>query len=141
MTRDRRRKPRTGLGGIVWSLRHVFLLVGLFSLFSNMAMFVAPLYMLQVYDRVLVSSSQDTLIMLTALAIGMLIVNGIVEVARSRLLVSIGAQDECRAEPRSLRIVLQHAAPGWRPIGKRALARPGAGSKLSDRSGHHRHLR
>src|SRR5262245_41991279 len=99
MTRDRRRRPRAGLGGILWSLRHAFLLIGLFSLFSNMALLVGPLYMLQVYGRVLVSRSQDTLIMLTALAIGMLIVNGIVEVARSRLLVRIGARMNAELSP------------------------------------------
>jgi PrtD family type I secretion system ABC transporter len=99
MSRDRGRKPRAGLGSILWSLRHAFVLVGLFSLFSNMAMLVAPLYMLQVYDRVLVSRSQDTLVTLTALAIGMLLVNAVVEIARSRLLVRIGARMNAELSP------------------------------------------
>ena len=43
----------------------------LFSFFINLAMLVSPLYMMQVYDRVLQSRSGATLVMLTrALATG-----------------------------------------------------------------------
>ena len=74
------------------SLRGGFLVVGLFSLFANLAMLISPLYMLQIYDRVLSSRSKDTLILLTVLAVGLLMVNAIVEVARSRLLVRLGTR-------------------------------------------------
>lgn len=67
------------------------LAVGLFSLVSNLSMLVVPIYMMQVYDRVLGSRSLDTLLMLTVLAIGLVLVNGLVEVARSRVLVRVGA--------------------------------------------------
>ena len=69
-----------------------FALVGLFSFFCNLAMLVVPLYMLQVYDRVLTSGSTDTLVLLSALAFGLLLLNGLLEVARSRILVRIGAK-------------------------------------------------
>ena len=45
-----------------------------FSFFINILMFVAPLHMLQMYDRVLVSRSEVTLVALTFLAIGMLVI-------------------------------------------------------------------
>lgn len=80
------------LSAALRSLRGGFLVVGLFSLFSNLAMLISPLYMLQVYDRVLTSRSKDTLIALSVLAISLLLVNAIVEVARSRLLVRLGTR-------------------------------------------------
>ncbi len=55
-------------------------------------MFVAPLHMLQIYDRVLVSRSEITLIVLTALAVGLLVIYGVLEGVRSRLLNKIGLQ-------------------------------------------------
>ena len=65
--------------------------VGLFSLVSNLSMLIVPIYMMQVYDRVLGSRSMDTLLMLTLLAVGLVLVNGLVEIARSRVLVRVGA--------------------------------------------------
>lgn len=77
-----------------------FLFIGLFSLFCNMAMLIAPLYMLQIYDRVLTSQSHDTLVMLTGLALGLLLINAVVEIARSRVLVRIGAQLDSELSPK-----------------------------------------
>jgi ABC-type protease/lipase transport system fused ATPase/permease subunit len=42
----------------------LYWIVGLFSLFSNLMMLIGPIYMLQVYDRVLGSKSQETLVAL-----------------------------------------------------------------------------
>ena len=61
-----------------------------FSLFINLLMFVALVHMLQMYDRVLVSRSEVTLVMLTALALGLLVVYGLLEGIRSKLLVRLG---------------------------------------------------
>ncbi len=58
-----------------------------FSFFVNLLMFVAPLHMLQMYDRVLVSRSEVTLIALTGLAVGLLVIYGLLEGIRSRILV------------------------------------------------------
>jgi PrtD family type I secretion system ABC transporter len=63
-----------------------------FSLFINLLMFVAPLHMLQIYDRVLVSRSEITLIVLTGLAIGLLAIYGLLEGVRSRILVRVGLE-------------------------------------------------
>jgi ATP-binding cassette subfamily C protein/ATP-binding cassette subfamily C protein EexD len=61
-----------------------------FSFFINMLIFVGPLYMLQVYDRVLSSRSEVTLIVITLLAVGLLIAYGLLEGVRSRILVRAG---------------------------------------------------
>ena len=87
---------RSRLSRVLWSMTGAFFAVGLFSLFSNLAMLIAPLYMMQIYDRVLSSGSKETLIALTALAVALLSVNAIIEIARSRLLVRIGAKIDAK---------------------------------------------
>ena len=99
MSGNQNRASTDRLSVVLRSLRGVFLFVGLFSLFTNLAMLVAPLYMLQIYDRVLTSQSQDTLVMLTLLAVGLLVINAIVEVARSRLLVRVGTRLNAQLSP------------------------------------------
>ncbi len=88
----RGRDTKDALSLALRSLRGGFIAVGVFSLFTNVAMLISPLYMLQVYDRVLTSRSKETLVMLTVLAVGLLMVNALVEVARSRVLVRISAR-------------------------------------------------
>ncbi|OBX37884.1 hypothetical protein A8U91_02263 [Halomonas elongata] len=56
--------------------RPFFLSAALFSLFINLLMLVPPLYMLQVYDRVITSRSLDTLFMLTLIVVFLFIVMG-----------------------------------------------------------------
>ncbi len=64
--------------------------VACLSFFINFAMLTVPLYMLQLYDRVLTSRNIDTLIFLTIAAVFMLVVIGALELVRSRILVRIG---------------------------------------------------
>lgn len=74
------------------AVRGSFVMTGVFSFFINILMLTAPLYMLQVYDRVLTSRSHPTLIALTILAGGMLLVMGALDFIRSRILVRSGAR-------------------------------------------------
>ncbi|MBS3667243.1 type I secretion system permease/ATPase [Vreelandella boliviensis] len=67
-----------------------FVSVGFFSMFVNLLMLVPPMYMLQVYDRVLTTQSLDTLIMLTLVVVFLFMVMGGLELVRSRMLVRIG---------------------------------------------------
>ncbi len=66
------------------------LMAGLFSMFINVLMLVPPLYMLQLYDRVLTSRSESTLYMLTLIVIVLFVTMGLLEVVRSRVLVKFG---------------------------------------------------
>lgn len=61
-----------------------------FSVAINLLMFVSPLYMLQVYDRVLHSRSETTLLMITIIALAMLAIWALLEWLRSRVLVRAG---------------------------------------------------
>lgn len=72
--------------------RGAFLAVIFFSFFINLLMFVGPLYMLQVYDRVLMSRSESTLVMLSLLALGLLLTYGLLEWIRSRVLVRVSGR-------------------------------------------------
>ncbi|SDG43778.1 ATP-binding cassette, subfamily C, EexD [Onishia taeanensis] len=65
-------------------------MVGCFSMFINLLMLVPPLYMLQVYDRVISSRSESTLLMLTLVVVFLFFVMGGLEFIRSRILVRVG---------------------------------------------------
>lgn len=74
-----------GQGALLWA-------VGLFSFFANLLLFTGPLYMMQVYDRVLGSHSEATLAALTALLIMLFLAMGFLDYARARILARIGAK-------------------------------------------------
>ena len=64
--------------GVWWS--------AFFSIFINLLMLTGPLYMLQVYDRVLSSRSVPTLVALTVLIAGLFLAMGLLEMVRGRLM-------------------------------------------------------
>ena len=66
----------------------------------NLLLFAMPLYSLQVYDRVLVSRSSDTLIFLTLLVVFCLTASVLLDALRSRLLLRIGNAYALRLGPR-----------------------------------------
>jgi len=70
--------------------RSHFLYAGLFSFVINLILLVPPLYMIQVFDRVLVSRSAETLLMLTLAAMGTLVMLFLLDALRSALLLSAG---------------------------------------------------
>lgn len=70
--------------------RRGFLPVIAFSFVLNVLMLVSPIYMMQVFDRVLTSGRTETLTVLTALAIVALLVLGQMDTFRQRLLTRIG---------------------------------------------------
>jgi len=86
------KKQATGseLKEAILASKKSFLVVGFFSMFINILMLVPSLYMLQLYDRVLTSKSEDTLIMLTAIVIVMFLTMSLLEIVRSKILVKVG---------------------------------------------------
>ena len=70
--------------------KKTILMAGFFSMFINLLMLVPPLYMLQLYDRVLTSRSESTLYMLTLIVVILFITMGLLEVVRSRMLIKFG---------------------------------------------------
>lgn len=66
--------------------------VAIFGFFSNLLMLTPTLYMLQVFDRVMISNSEYTLAALSLLALLLYLVLGFSDWARSRLLVRAGTR-------------------------------------------------
>ncbi|WP_367716549.1 type I secretion system permease/ATPase [Nitratireductor sp. GISD-1A_MAKvit] len=64
-------------------IRRAMIDIGVFSLVANLLLLTMPLYLLQVYDRVLPSASMETLIYLSLIAIGALGFLGLFEFFRS----------------------------------------------------------
>lgn len=66
-------------------VRRSFRSVAVFSAAVNLLMLAGPLYMLQIYDRVLASRSVATLVALSVLLVGAYAFQGILDLIRSRL--------------------------------------------------------
>ena len=56
---------RNELTRTLWGFRSEFLAAGIFSLAANLLMLTPTIYMLQVYDRVMVSQSTTTLVVVS----------------------------------------------------------------------------
>ena len=78
------------LGQVVMLFRKELLVVGLLSLVVNILMLSPTFYMLQVYDRVMVSQNELTLFALTAAIVFMFVVMGLSEWIRTRILIRVG---------------------------------------------------
>lgn len=80
--------------------RKTFMGLVVFSFFTSLLMLTGPLYMLQVYDRVLMSHSIPTLVALTVLVAGLYLTLGILDWCRQSLFSVAASQIEGRlAEP------------------------------------------
>src|SRR3954468_17020701 len=71
--------------------RRAFGSVALFSGVVNLLMLAGPLYMLQIYDRVLSSRSVPTLIALSVFLVGAYAFQGALDLIRSRVIVRAAA--------------------------------------------------
>jgi PrtD family type I secretion system ABC transporter len=79
--------------------RTSFVVVGLFSLVINAMMLAMPIYMLQVYDRVLTTGRIETLIMLSVMAATALVIMGAMDALRSAIMVRLGRWINARLAP------------------------------------------
>lgn len=61
-----------------------------FSFFVNLLILTSPVYMMQVYDRVLISGNVETLLFLSLIALVALLVLGLLDGVRGHLLVRLG---------------------------------------------------
>jgi ATP-binding cassette, subfamily C, type I secretion system permease/ATPase len=89
--------------GLMWS-------AGLFSIFINLLTLTGPLFMLQIYDRVLGSRSEETLLALFILMGFLFLMMGILEWARGRVLARIGARFQANLDRRVFNAILRRAA-------------------------------
>lgn len=97
---------RTARRGIA---RHIWI-VAFFSFFANLLMLTGPLYMLQVYDRVLSSGSVETLVALSLLMVFLFVMMGLFDLCRGRIMQRAGAQFFHDLQERVFHAVLRRAA-------------------------------
>lgn len=88
---EQKQTARSELAEALRRCRQALVAVGLLSGLINMLMLTAPLFMLQVYDRVLPSRSVPTLIGLALLTACLFSFQGILDVIRSRVLLRVGS--------------------------------------------------
>jgi ATP-binding cassette subfamily C protein EexD len=103
------------------SCKTTFAWVGAFSLCVNLLLLVPSVYMLQVYDRVLPSSSESTLLMLTLILVFLLLAMGGLEWIRSQLLIVASTRLDQMLSPRVFDAVFRHAVVS---AGKASSAQP-----------------
>src|SRR5215467_7798068 len=80
----------TELEQAIKSCRSAFAVCALFSLVINVLMLVSPIYMLQVYDRVLTTGRIETLVMLTLIATVALAVMCALDALRTSVTIRVG---------------------------------------------------
>jgi ATP-binding cassette, subfamily C, bacterial len=74
--------------------RRTFVTVGVFSAFVNLLMLTMPIYLFQISDRVLTSRSMDTLMMLSLLALGLIIILALLDTLRRQVLGRLATRME-----------------------------------------------
>ena len=94
--------------------RRLFASIGLFSVFVNLLMLTGPLFMLQVYDRVLTSRSEPTLVALIVIVAFLFLMMGLLDHFRARVLARAGARFQTRLDPRVLGAILTRAGRSFR---------------------------
>ncbi len=92
--------PQTEIGRVLLSFKGTFYTVATFSAIVNLLALVPSIYMLQVYDRVLSSRNEITLLMLTLLMLGAFMFSSALELIRSFVLVRVGAQFDMKLNRR-----------------------------------------
>jgi len=102
---DELRNVRKESRGLYW-------FVGIFSFFVNLLMLTGPIYMLQVYDRVLGSRSVETLIALSALVLFLYGMMGLLDYARGRIMGRVAARFQARLDARVFDAVIRRSAFG-----------------------------
>lgn len=83
---------RSELTRALWAFRREFLMVGVFSMVANVLMLSPTLYMLQVFDRVMSSRSELTLLAMSLITLFLFGVMAFAEWMRSRVLVRSGVR-------------------------------------------------
>lgn len=110
MTQDQIRQGKEELAQVRKCSRGLYIAVGVFSLCLNALMLTGPLFMLQVYDRVLGSGSEATLVALFIIVGFLYLMMGLLDGVRSRVLTRIGARFQSDLEKRVFNASMRRAS-------------------------------
>ena len=100
---------KTELEQAIYYCRSAFYTAAFFSLFINLLMITPAIYMLQVYDRVLSSGSESTLLVITLLLVFLFIAMGLLEWMRSLILVRVSSKLETLLNSRLFTVSFKQA--------------------------------
>ncbi|MDO8334341.1 MAG: type I secretion system permease/ATPase [Nitrosomonas sp.] len=92
--------PQNEVAQVLASFKKTFRNIGVFSAVINMLMLMPAIYMLQLYDSVLTSRNEMTLLMLTLIMLGAYSFMGALEYVRSFVLIRVGAQLDMKLNKR-----------------------------------------
>lgn len=102
--------------------RPLYWFTGLFSIFVNLLMLTGPLYMMQVYDRVLGSRSEATLVALTLLVVFLYGSMGVLDFARGRIMARVGAKFQAALDKRVFDAMIRRSAVKQDAVAQTGLA-------------------
>ena len=103
---DKKIEKITPLNVAANAARPALITAMVFSFFINILALVSPLYMLQVYDRVLSSRNVMTLVVLTLICIFLFVIYGFLEALRTQVLVRAGLKFDGQVRDPVFRAVL-----------------------------------
>ncbi|TWI66080.1 ATP-binding cassette subfamily C exporter for protease/lipase/ATP-binding cassette subfamily C protein EexD [Desulfobotulus alkaliphilus] len=113
-----KKNPKAGqeqkgeLASLLLTFKTTFFSLGIFSFIINMLMIVPAVYMLQIYDRVLMSANQTTLLMLTLVVLLMYVILAALEGVRSRVMVRAGNKMDAQINHRTFDTAFEKALRG-----------------------------
>lgn len=92
--RARRAAPAVNpyLADIIRSFRRTMTVVFIFSFFLNLLALTVPIYLLQIYDKVIPNQNFDTLLFLTGIVVAAVVVLGALESLRRVILAKLGTR-------------------------------------------------
>ncbi len=92
--------PQGELAQAINSFKSAFKTVAVFSAIINLMMLAPSLYMLQVYDRVLSSRNETTLLLITIMIVAAFVIMSALEFVRSFVLIRIASQLDMKLNQR-----------------------------------------
>lgn len=92
--------PQDEIAQVLVGFKRAFRTIGVFSAVINLLMLMPALYMLQLYDSVITSRNEMTLLMLTLIMLGAYIFMGGLEYVRSFVLIRVGAKLDMKLNKR-----------------------------------------
>ncbi len=109
----RSKKSRGAAVEAIGRIKGLVLFLVLISAVISILALTGSFYMLQIYDRALVSGSVPTLIVISALAIGLYLFQGMFDIIRSQVLVRVGARLDRRLAPLAHQVAIDMPRLGY----------------------------
>jgi PrtD family type I secretion system ABC transporter len=106
------RRPPSVIADALRACRSGLIGFAVFSLAANLLMLAGPLYMLQIYDRVLTSRSVPTLVALSLFLLIAYVIQGILDVIRGRMIGRVAGVIDARLEAAVHHAVVGSQLPG-----------------------------